>query len=149
MEKLRFTIAIAATKEKIWKTMLDEAAYRSWTEPFGAGSHYVGDWSEGSEILFLAPGPDGAVSGMVARIKEHRPHDYVAIEHLGTIEGGRRDTTSDAVKAWAGALETYTFRETAGGTELVVELDTNPDYKAMFEDTWPLALARLKALAEP
>ena len=35
-------------------TMLDDKTYRIWTEAFMAGSHYVGDWNQGSEILFLA-----------------------------------------------------------------------------------------------
>jgi uncharacterized protein YndB with AHSA1/START domain len=148
MEKLRLTTAIKATQEKTWKTMLDDATYRQWTEPFTAGSHYIGDWTEGSEILFLGPGKHGEMSGMVARIKENRPFEYVAIEHLGLVDGGRRDTTSEAVKAWAGALETYTLRDTGDGTELVVEVDVNAEYRAMFEETWPKALAKLKALAE-
>lgn len=148
MQKLRFTTTIDAPAEKVWKTMLDDATYRQWTEPFTAGSHFVGDWSEGSEILFLGPGPNGEMSGMVSRIKTSRPHEYIAIEHMGLVHDGRKDTTSDAVSAWAGALETYTFCETVGGTELVVEMDANEEYAGMFEDSWPKALAKLKALSE-
>jgi hypothetical protein len=50
---------INAPKEKVWKTMLGEDTYRIWTEVFMPGSHYVGDWSKGSKILFLAPAETG------------------------------------------------------------------------------------------
>jgi hypothetical protein len=148
MQKLVFSIAIKAPKEKTWSTMLDDKTFRIWTEAFMAGSHYVGDWNEGSEILFLAPDEKGKMSGMVSRIKENRPYEYVSIEHLGMVEDGKKDTTSDAVRGWAGALENYTFRETDGGTELVVEMDSNDEYATMFQETWPKALQKLKALAE-
>ncbi|MGH9158896.1 MAG: SRPBCC domain-containing protein [Vicinamibacteraceae bacterium] len=148
MQKLKFSIEINAPKEKAWNTMLDDETYRTWTEAFMAGSHYVGDWNKGSEILFLAPDEKGKLSGMVSRIKENRPYEYVSIEHLGFVEDGKKDTTSDAVRAWAGALENYTFRETNKGTEVVVEMDTNEEHAAMFQDTWPKALQKLKTLAE-
>jgi hypothetical protein len=148
MQKLKFSIEVNAPKEKTWNTMLDDETFRIWTEPFMAGSHYVGDWSKGSEILFLAPDDKGKTSGMVSRIKENKPYEYVSIEHLGLVEDGKKDTTSDAVRGWAGALENYTFRETNKGTEVVVEMDANEEYAAMFQETWPKALQKLKALAE-
>ncbi|MBK8800877.1 MAG: hypothetical protein IPN71_02260 [Fibrobacteres bacterium] len=71
MSKLRFSITIQAPKAKVWNTMLADSTYRLWTEVFHAGSHYVGDWSQGSKILFLGPDPDtGMLGGMVSRIKE-------------------------------------------------------------------------------
>jgi hypothetical protein len=148
MQKLVFSIAINAPKEKTWNTMLDDKTYRMWTDAFMAGSHYVGDWSKGSEILFLALDEGGRVSGMVSRIKENRPYEYVSIEHLGIVKDGKKDTTSEEVRPWAGALENYTLRETNGRTEVVVEMDTVDEYASMFQDTWPKALQKLKALAE-
>jgi uncharacterized protein YndB with AHSA1/START domain len=148
MDKLHFSIVINAPKEKVWKTMLEEETYRQWTAAFMAGSHYVGDWSEGSKIYFLAPGERGQMSGMVSRIKENRPCEFVSIEHLGNVQDGREDTTSAEARAWAGALENYTFKDLNGRTELVVEMDTSDRYREMFENTWPKALQKLKELAE-
>lgn len=62
MHRLHFTIIIEAPQEEVWEAMLAEDTYRKWTEPFMPGSHYVGDWSEGSKILFLAPREEGQVS---------------------------------------------------------------------------------------
>ena len=148
MQKLNFSIVINSPIEKVWNTMLEDKTYRQWTEAFSPGSHYVGSWDKGSKILFLGPNEKGTMGGMVSRIKENRKHEYVSIEHLGMVQDGKEDTTSDEVKQWAGSLENYTFKNLNGKTELLVEMDINDDYKDMFNDMWPKALQKLKELAE-
>jgi hypothetical protein len=148
MQKLKFSIEINATKEKVWNTMLEDKTYRIWTEAFSKGSHFIGDWSKGSKILFLGPNENGEMGGMVSRIKENKLYKYISIEHLGVVENGKEDTTSDAVKQWAGSLENYTFKNKDGKTELLVDMDINDEYKEMFEGMWPAALKKLKELAE-
>lgn len=150
MHKLNFSITINAPKAKVWNTMLDDATYRVWTETFAAGSHYVGDWSKGSKILFLGPDPaTGKMGGMVSRIKENRLHEYISIEHLGMVNDGKEDTTSDAVKEWAGVHENYTFKENEKKTEVLVDIDSSGgEFEEMFKDMWPKALQKLKELAE-
>ena len=149
MKKLHFSIVIAAPKEKVWNTMLDDKTYRMWTEAFAPGSYYKGDWNKGSKILFLAPGEKGE-SGMVSRIKENRLHEYISIEHLGMVQDGKEDTTSEETKAWAGTLENYTFKERNGATELLIDLTGNiaDEFVKMFEEMWPNALKKLKEIAE-
>jgi uncharacterized protein YndB with AHSA1/START domain len=149
MIKLHFSITINAQRAKVWSTMLDDVTYRVWTEAFNAGSHYVGDWSKGSNILFLGPDPNtGSMGGMVSRIAENRLHEFISIEHLGMVNDGKEDTTSDAVKGWAGAHENYAFKEKNGATEVLVDIDITEDLKEMFEGMWPKALQKLKDLAE-
>jgi uncharacterized protein YndB with AHSA1/START domain len=148
MERLHFSIDIEAPREKVWKTMLDDQTYREWTTAFMPGSFYDGDWSEGSKIRFLGPGEGGKLDGMVSRIKQNRPYEYVSIEHYGIVHDNVEDTTSDEVKKWAGAQENYIFDARNGRTELRIELDTHDDYKDMFQDMWPRALQKLKELSE-
>ena len=149
MDKLHFSIVINAPKEKVWDTMLSDKTYRIWTEPFMPGSYYKGDWSKGSKILFLGPNPEtGKEGGMVSRIAENKLYEFVSIEHLGIINDGVEDTTSDEVKKWTPAFENYTFKEKNGTTEVIVEMDIHADYKEMFEGMWPKALQKLKELAE-
>jgi ketosteroid isomerase-like protein/uncharacterized protein YndB with AHSA1/START domain len=152
MDKMHFSIVINAPKEKVWNTMLNEDTYRLWTDVFMPGSHYVGEWSEGSKILFLAPEETGKMSGMMSKIKENRPYEYVSIEYIGIVQDGKEDTSSKEAKDWAGSLENYTFKEMDGKTEVLVELfsdtDLEDEYKQMFQDTWPKALQKLKELAE-
>ena len=148
MDKLHFSIVIKAPKEKVWDTMLNEGTYRVWTEIFMPGSHYVGDWNKGSKIHFLAPGESGKMAGMVGRIKENRQYEYVSIEHLGIVEEGKEDTSSEVAQAWAGVLENYTLKEKNGTTEVLVDMDMEDEYKQMMQDMWPKALQKLKELAE-
>lgn len=147
MEKLNFSININAPKEKVWNTMLDDKTYREWTEVFSPGSHYVGNWDKGSKILFLSPGEKGNM-GMVSRIKENRKNEFLSIEHIGIVKNGVEDTTSDEVKEWAGALENYTLKEKNGVTNVFVEMDSQEEYKKMFENMWPKALEKLKEISE-
>ena len=143
MSKLNFSIVIDAPISKVWDTMLEDKTYRIWTEEFSPGSHYIGNWNQGSKILFLGPSNDGKLAGMVSRIKENKLHKY-----LGEVYDGVEDTTSDRVKVWAVALENYTFINKDGKTELVVDLDINEEFKEMFEGMWPKALQKLKSLCE-
>ncbi len=146
MQKLHFSIEIHAPKEQVWNAMLGKNSYPQWTEVFAAGSHFVGDWSKGSKMLFLADGETGEM-GMVSRIKENKPFEYVSIEHLGGVENGEEQRTDES-KAWSGAHENYTLEEYDGVTKVFIEMDTVDEHKAMFNDMWPKALLKLKALAE-
>ncbi len=151
MQQLHFSATINAPKEKVWNTMLEDATYREWTEAFHKGSYYEGSWDVGSKMLFLGPNDDGTTGGMVSRIAENRPYDFISIEHLGEVANGVEDTTSERVASWAGAHENYTFTENDGKTEVQVDLDFaegNPEMLAMFEGMWPKALAKLKEIAE-
>jgi uncharacterized protein YndB with AHSA1/START domain len=145
MKKLHFKILINAPREKVWKTTLDDATYREWTSAFMPGSYAVTDWQKGSKTLFL--GPDG--SGMVSRIAENIPNEYLSIEHLGEVKDGVEDTTSEKVQQWSGAFENYTLKTVGDNqTEFSVECDMGDDYVDMFKEIWPKALAKLKEVAE-
>ncbi len=143
MEKLHFSIVINASNQKVWETMLGNDTYKIWTDVFGPGSYFVGDWSEGSKMLFLAPDEKGKLSGMVSKIKESKPYEFVSIEHIGEVEDGKEE-----VSDWAGALENYTFKKIDGKTEVLVDVDINEDFKELFQGLWPKALHKLKELAE-
>jgi uncharacterized protein YndB with AHSA1/START domain len=144
MTRLTFTIAINAPKELVWRTMLEDDTYRKWTSVFYEGSYAVTDWKPGSKALFLAP--DG--SGMVSRVAEHRPNEWLSLEHLGMVKDGVEDTESAEVRQWAGARENYALREGTGHVVLTIHMDTTDDQKQYFQDTWPKALSALKELSE-
>lgn len=150
MQKLHCSITINAPKEKVWHAMLDDKPYREWTAAFNpGGSYYKGDWSQGSKILFLGPDPDtGGEAGMVSRIAENKPYEYVSIEHLGIVQDDVEDTTSEAAKKWAPAYENYTFKEKDGVTEVLVDMDIAEEEAEMFNKLWPEALRKLKEIAE-
>ena len=130
--------------------MLGQDTYKEWTNPFNpAGSTFVGSWEQGSEVKFIGEDPNtGKEGGMLARIAENRPNEFLSIEHIGIINDGVVDTTSEEVKKWTPAFENYTFTEKDGGTELTIDVDVADEYKGMFEDMWPKALEVLKTLSE-
>lgn len=143
---LHYSIIINAPREHVWNVMLEDATYREWTVAFDPGSHYKGNWEQGSRMQFIGTGENGQeLGGMMAEIAENRLHEFVSIRHIGEIHDGEE-------KPWAEdgqAYENYTFRDVSEGTELVIDLTGIPDeYVDMFEDMWPKALEKLKEMAE-
>jgi hypothetical protein len=149
MQKIHFSVQINAPREKVWDTMLGEETYREWTKAFSPGGYYKGDWSEGSKILFIGPDPKtGIEGGMVSRIKESRKPEFVSIEHLGILNNGVEDTTSEEARKWTPAFENYTFTEKDDGTQLDVDMDIVDEMKQEFQGMWPKALQSLKEISE-
>lgn len=145
MEKMNFSVEINASKEHVWQILWNDATYRQWTSAFSETSHAVTDnWKEGTKVLFL----DGSGAGMVSRVAANRPFEYMSFEHLGEVKDGVEDTTSDKVKPWSGSHENYTLTELNGMTTVDIEMDINNEFKDMFEQLWPKALAKLKEIAE-
>ena len=144
MKKLTFRITIDATPEKIWDIIIGKDTYPIWTSVFSADSSVETHWQEGSKALFL----DGKGSGMIAYIEAHEPQKFLSIKHVGMINDGVEDTTSDKVKDWAGAHEDYTLTEVDGKTEWLVEIDVNQEWEAYMKKTWVEAQQKVKAMAE-
>ncbi|MCW5934370.1 MAG: SRPBCC domain-containing protein [Fimbriimonadia bacterium] len=144
MKKLTFSIAIDADRETVWNSAFEAETYQQWTAPFAPGSRFEGSWETGAKIKFL----EAQGNGMISEVAESRPHEFLALRHLGMIQNGVEDTTSDEVTSWAGALETYTFRDINGMTEVGVELDTVEEYESFMLEAWPKALQALKAICE-
>lgn len=144
MDKLNFNILIDAPREKVWNVLWNDATYREWTSPFSEGSHAISDIRKGSKVLFL----DGKGSGMVSRVADVRPPEFMSFEHLGEVKDGVEDTESEKVKAWAGSKENYTLKPLGDKTEVLIDMDINAEYKDMFQQLWPKALDKMKEVAE-
>lgn len=126
----------------------DRSTYGQWTAAFDPSSSYEGSWEKGSKILFTAVDEQGKRGGMVSEIAEHIPHRLVSIRHLGILDGDKEITEGEEVEKWAGGMENYTFEEQDGATKLTVELDATPEFAAYFNEQYPQALEKLKALCE-
>ncbi len=144
MERIYFKIEIDAPKEKVWNVLLGETTYPVWTAPFAEGSRVITDWQIGSKALFVNAEGDG----MISKIAEHIPNEYISIHHLGMYMNGLEDYESEEVKKWTGAIENYKLSTKDGKSLLSVELDTTEDHKSYFEEKWPIALEKVKELAE-
>jgi len=130
--------------------MLGDKTFREWTGAFNPeGSYYKGDWSKGSKMLFLGPDPEtGLEGGMVSRVVENRPSEFISIEHLGIVVNGSEDTESEEAKKWTPAFENYSLKEKDGMTKVFIEVDVADEYVKMFDEAWPKALQKLKEIAE-
>lgn len=146
MNKQTHQIDIKAPREKVWDTLFGVETYPQWTKAFNEDSRVETDWKKGSRALFI----DGNGDGMVSRIAENIPNQFMSIEHLGTRMGGVEDTTSPAVAQWAGAHEDYHLEDIDGGTRLIIKMDVdeNSEYAEMFATMWPKALEAVKSISE-
>ena len=144
MKTLHYATIIEAPRQHVWHVMLGPETFKTWTSAFAEGSYFEGSWDEGQTIRFLIP--DGR--GMVSMIARNRPYEFVSIRHLGIIKDGIDDTESEAARNWAPAYENYTFSDAGTATELKIDVDTAQEFETYMEDTWPKALAKLKALCE-
>ena len=144
MDKLNFNIIIDAPREKVWNVLWKDATYREWTSAFMEGSHAISDFRKGSKVLFLG----GEGNGMVSRVADVRPPEFMSFEHLGEVKDGKEDTESEKVKAWAGSKENYTLKALNDKTEVLIEMDIAAEYKDMFNQLWPKALQKLKEVSE-
>ncbi len=146
--KIQFKTTIHANVEKVFQMMFNETTYKEWTAVFNPTSSFKGSWKKGEKMLFLGTDENGNQGGMVSRIKEFIPNQFVSIEHIGILKGDKEITSGEEVESRAGILENYTFSKTNGKTLLVVEMDSNEDFKDYFSETWPKALNKLKEICE-
>ncbi len=148
MKTLHFETSINAPAKKVYDIMLNEETFKQWTAEFSPTSRYKGSWDKGSKIIFLSDDEKGNVCGMVSRIKENLPNEFVSIEHYGSLEDGKEITEGEKIEAFAGMLEEYTYLPTENGTLLKVAMDTTTEWEAYFNQTWPKALNKIKTICE-
>lgn len=145
MKKLEFSIVINASPNKVWDVITGEDTYNQWTAIFAEGSSVETDWKKGSKALFL----DGKGNGMVSVIVESIPGEFLSIHHLGEIQDGVEDPTTYQGTEWGNAMENYSLKPLDGGkTVWHVSLDMHSDYVDYMEENWPIALEKVKELAE-
>ncbi len=144
-KKINVSIAINASKEKIWRVLLDDETYRQWTSAFHEGSYAETDWQEGSQALFK--GPDE--SGLVSKIVLHQPNEVMVIEHRGLLKaGGVQDLDSPEARQWQGFRETYRLSGQDGAVQLAIDQDMPEEHLASFTAMWKEALQKVKSLSE-
>lgn len=140
MEKVQFKKEINASTEKVWDILLGKESYPLWTAVFAAGSSVETDWQKGSKAIFS----DGKGHGMVSRIEENIPNEFISIKHLGEFKDGKEDLNQD----WGDAYENYTLDSKDGKTMLTIDLNVSKEWIDYMEKTWPAALDKVAELAE-
>lgn len=149
MTKLVLSIDINAPRETVWDAIIQDESYRKWSGVFYQGSYFEGGWNQGDAIHFVALDEDGNKAGMISEIAESIHPEFISIRHLGNINNGVIDTTSDDVRKWAPSYENYKLERLGENqTRFHLDMDAHEDYYAMFENLWPKAMAMLKDVCE-
>ena len=151
MKKLQFKVNINAPVTRIYDFMLgtnSKSTYEQWTSMFNPTSTYEGSWKKGNKILFFGVDEKGEKGGMVSRIAENIPNQFVSIQHYGLLTADKEITEGPEVEKWANGFENYTYEENNGTTTVTVDLDTAEDIVDYMNETYPKALDKLKELCE-
>ena len=157
MKKLQFKVSINAPVAKVYDFMLginSKSTYEQWTSLFNPTSTYEGSWDKGTKILFIGIDENGEKGGMVSRIVENIPNQFVSIQHYGIFKAGKEITDGPEVEKWANGFENYSFEESATGdgtpttTTVTVDLDTTEDFVDYMNQNYPKALDKLKEICE-
>lgn len=144
IRKLKFDIEINATPIKVWKKLWEKDNYTLWTQPFCPGTYYTGEVKQGERIHFLSPSGEGMYSD-IAFCKEN---ELMIFKHIGMVKDKMELPLNNETERWTGSFESYKLTEMEGGTHLHVEVDAIEDYYDYMSRTFPLALSKLKAMAE-
>ncbi|SDF26684.1 SRPBCC family protein [Epilithonimonas hungarica] len=145
MEKLKYQIEIDASPEKVWDVLWNEKTYSQWTYYFSPDSNMVTDWEVGGKTYFT---DSSRKNGMVSTIERIEEPKHLIFKHLGELHNGVEDVDSEKVKAWNGSLEAYYLEEDNGKTILKVEVDSNDEFKEMFDNGFKKGLEVIKDLSE-
>lgn len=145
METFKYQIEIDAPAEKIWDVLWNEKTYSQWTYYFSPDSHIVTDWKVGGKTYFT---DSSKKNGMVSTIDEMEENKYIIFKHLGQMENGVEDTESEKVKVWSGSKEAYHLEESNGKILLKASVDSDANYKDMFDNGFTKGLQIIKELSE-
>ena len=151
MKKLQFNISIHAPVSAVYNIMLgisSKSTYEQWTAMFNPTSTYEGNWKKGSKMLFIGVDEKGEKGGIVSKIAENIPHQFVSIQHYGLVNAGKEITEGAEVEKWANGFENYSFEENNEVTTVKVEIDATEEFIDFMNETYPKALNKLKELCE-
>ena len=151
MKKLQFNISIHAPVSAVYNIMLgisSKSTYEQWTAMFNPTSTYEGNWEKGSKMLFIGVDEKGEKGGIVSKIAENIPHQFVSIQHYGLVNAGKEITEGAEVEKWANGFENYLFEENNEVTTVKVEIDATEEFIDFMNETYPKALKKLKELCE-
>ncbi|MDQ3014544.1 MAG: hypothetical protein M3Q73_01625 [bacterium] len=142
MQKMRFTIEISASKEKVWEVLWSDKTFRDWASIIDESSYMVGEMKEGNEVQFISSVSGYGVTSLVEKLKLY---ELVVLRQIvDTKEHG----TGERKKEWADGTESYHLTGNDTITTLTTELDVPKEQIETFQVRLPKALQRIKELTE-
>lgn len=141
MQKLKLEKSFQATPEQLWELIVDPDHYRFWTETFCKGSDFVGDWSEGSKMLFVSDDGTNMENGMFSIVAASQWPEYISLHHIGLLINGAEDCDSPMAKMWTPSYENYRLvKQPNGMCTFDLEQDVPESEITDFRELWSKAL---------
>lgn len=142
MKEIQFQVEIKAPKERVWDTLWQDETLREWAGIIDPGTYMVGDLKEGNEVQFISAENGYGVTTLVEKLVAY---EFLLFRHQAdTQDSGKQERAQD----WTGGKESYSLAEKDGTTTLTAAFDVPPEQEEYFQDNYPKALERVKALAE-
>ncbi len=142
MKRVKFSIEIEASKEKVWNTLWDDKTFRIWANIIDEGTYLKGIMKEGNEIEFISSVNGYGVTSLIEKLNLN---EFVLFRHSSdTKEVGKKERK----KEWTGGMESYSLIEKGNITLLIVESDIPIELEELFKDRIPKSLDCIKSLSE-
>lgn len=142
MKEIQFSIKINASKGRVWRTLWEDVTFRDWASIIDEGTYMKGVMKEGNEIQFISSVNGYGVTSLIEKLN---PNEFVLFKHgADTKESGQQERE----KEWSGGTESYSLTEKNGVTTLIVKIDVPQEQEETFNIKLPIALERIKILAE-
>lgn len=144
MNKMRHSIEINASKEKVWEVLWGDTTFRDWASIIDEGTYLEGDLVEGREVHFKS----ASGYGVTSRVEKLIPNTSVVFTQIADIKIGKDGSVEKRDKQWTGGVERYELEERNSKVLLSVTQDVPPELVDYFKSKIPQALERIKVLAE-
>ena len=148
MKKLTFKIEINSIAELVFNTMIDPVHLLEWMSVFSIDSSFEGKWEKGESVIFKCFNDKGELCGLVCRIEEFIPKELIHLQPYGMLENDIIYDEGEKVLGLNSTYERYIFNQKKDMTELIIEASAMDDYVQFFNETWPIALQKIKAMCE-
>lgn len=148
MKRLHFSIQIKSQPHIIYHALTDSEQFAIWSNVFDPNSHVEGSWEKGSLVRFMTYDSTGKLCGLLSRVRDNIPNRKIHLDHVGVLEDGLEIFEGPKVDKIKGASEIYHVLPQREHTLLEVESDAIMDLDSYLNQTWPLALEKLKELCE-
>lgn len=142
MRSMQFTVEINASRRRIWDTLWQDATFREWAGIIDPGTYMAGDLVEGNEVQFISAENGYGVTSKVETLVEN---EFLLLRHKADTQNTGEETRDDE---WTGGEESYALTDANGAMTLTVVFDVPSELEDYFNENYPKALQRVKALAE-
>jgi len=142
METLCFSLLISSSKERVWSILWEDASFEDWASIIDEGTIKKGKIEEGEQVVFMSMNGGYGVNSLV---KTCVPNELVVFfHHTDTQSFGQQERDDE----WSGSIESYELSEFNGQTKLMLTTQVPIELVDVFNERLPMALKRIKALAE-